>query len=352
MHLSVEGVEEETGAASFADLVASLYIAAYIVVLLEPFVLLGDLPGSAAWAGLPLLGLLALVLAPRDRLIRVPVSASILALAVWSAASIAWSDRFGASFFAIRSEVPSLILLCLVVGSMPRTNVVRTLLWVFAGVGVWSLTTSLTMPMSRIAYVDEGPTLTIQDGWRGTFIHKNLLGVFALLGFTTTLAFVRHRGVKSAMLGLFVVLVLGSRSATVASGIVVAPPMGKSGQHHIVRTDSRGLRRKRTGLARSGLSGNPGSPARKLAHVDLFQGAEGAIQSRYQCALPVRAKRVRHRAAPQRQTWPTGDDRSSVRDSDTRQHGDRRRLPHSAQHHDGHPLHGRPDRCPGARTWC
>ena len=222
MHLSLEDDASDVGpTATVAGLVASLYIAAYFAVLLQPFVLIVSLPGSVGWAGLPLLGLSALVLAPRDGLIRVPISAPILALAFWSAASVAWSASFGESFFAIRTQIPPLILLCLVVGSMPRAHVVRTLLWVFAGVGVWSLASSLTMPLSRVAFVGEGPEQTIQAGWRGTFLHKNLLGVFALIGLTTTLAFVRHRGVKTAMLGLFVVLVLGTRSATAASGLVV-----------------------------------------------------------------------------------------------------------------------------------
>lgn len=222
MHLSIEDdASDVESKATIAGLVASLYVAAYFVVLLQPFVLIVSLPGSVGWAGLPLLGLLALVLAPRDRLVRVPVSVPILALAVWSAASLAWSSSFGESFFAIRTEIPSLILLCLVVGSMARGRVIRTLLWVFAGVGVWSLASSLTMATSQVAFVGDGLDQAIQEGWRGTFLHKNLLGVFALLGLTTTLAFVRHRGVKSAMLGLFVVLVLGTRSATAASGLVV-----------------------------------------------------------------------------------------------------------------------------------
>lgn len=206
-----------------ARLAAGAYVVLFLIVDFQPFVLLRQIPGSVGWGLLPMLGVAALMLAPSSDLSRVPVSFAFLAIGTWFAMSLAWSQSFGVGFFMVRSQVPALVLLMLVVGTMRPDDTIRILLAVFTGIAAWSLLTSLLLVQSRIADIGTGPDdVRLQEGWRGTFIHKNVFGAFAVLGMATVFVFVRRRGVRTALLIIFVILIFGTRSATAGGGLLAA----------------------------------------------------------------------------------------------------------------------------------
>jgi len=203
---------------TIGEFAGAAYIALYLIVKFEPFVLLRPLPGSAASLLLPMAGVCALAIAPTEGLRRIPINFALVGLIAWMAASYLWAESTLFAFVILRNELPSLLMLWLVVGSMRPRLAVSTLLGAFGFFAVWSLGTSLTLPMSRAAVLFDGPA-GLQEGWRGTFDHKNLLGIYMVLALSLTLAFYRRRS-RPLMIGLIVSVILSTRSATAASGLV------------------------------------------------------------------------------------------------------------------------------------
>ncbi|CAB4554338.1 MAG: O-antigen ligase family protein [Actinomycetes bacterium] len=179
-------------------------------------------PGAFATAALPAMALMVLVIAPRGTIGRIPVSVPLLAVLCWTAMSAAWSRDPVFSQFQIRNEIPVLLMVLAVIATLPTEVVRQGLCWMYYGVTMLSLATSLTRPESQVApkgaELDEGELI----GWRGLFDHKNGLGVFLVLGMIAILAFERRRPLRILGALLAAACVVGSRSATAASGFMVA----------------------------------------------------------------------------------------------------------------------------------
>jgi O-antigen ligase len=135
------------------------------------------------------------------------------------ASSFIWSGSDVFTMLLLRNELPALVTLWLIVGSMRPHVAATALLCFFAAVGAWSLLSSLTLPMSRAAVQGLGPE-GLQVGWRGTFGHKNILGIFSVLGMGLVLAFERRPVWRPALVGVLLGASFGSRSATAASGML------------------------------------------------------------------------------------------------------------------------------------
>lgn len=214
-------VTVESQGIGIGRLAAGAYVVMYLIVAFRPFVLLRPLPGSVGWGLLPMVGVGALLVAPAERLSRVPVSFAFLAVATWFSMSLAWTQSFSEGFFLVRSQVPALVLLVLVVGTMRPAETIRILIVAFSAIAVWSLVASLLVTQARVADIGTIPgDAVLQEGWRGTFVHKNVLGVFAVMGAVLAFVFVRRSGLRVALLLLFTALILGTRSATAAGGLI------------------------------------------------------------------------------------------------------------------------------------
>lgn len=205
---------------SLGEIGAPLYVIAWFVVQFEPFALLVPLPGSAASLLLPVLGVCVLCVAPARGVRRIPVSVPLVGLVLWMACSFLWTESLEFTFLLLRNELPALGLLWLLVGTMRPNVAAATLTCIFAGVGVWSLVTSLTLPMSSASVQGIGPE-GLQEGWRGTFGHKNILGIFVVLGIGLLLAFEERPRWRPRLVLALVVVCVGTRSATAASGLAV-----------------------------------------------------------------------------------------------------------------------------------
>ncbi len=199
------------------DTAAPAVVVAFLVLKYEPFAIVVDLPGSASSVIFPLLAVAVLAVTPTDRLARIPIIWTLTAFVVWMAASRLWSVSPSSTDFVIRSDLPALVLVGLVVGTIEPRVVVRTLTVTFVAIVAWSLAASLAFPRSRELVYDAG-FIEPQEGFRGMFGHKNQLGMFAVLGMATVLAFVRGRP-RRMMLLLIIGTVLGTRSATAGSGL-------------------------------------------------------------------------------------------------------------------------------------
>lgn len=199
------------------DTAAPAIVVAFLVLKYEPFVLLIDFPGSASSVVFPVLAVAVLAVTPTERLARIPILWSLSSFIVWLAASRLWSESSASTEFLIRSELPALVLVGLVAGTIEPRTLARTLTATFVAIVAWSLVASLVFPRSRELVYDAGLTEP-QEGFRGTFGHKNQLGMFAVLAMALVLAFVRGRP-RRVMLVVIIATVLGTRSATAGSGL-------------------------------------------------------------------------------------------------------------------------------------
>ena len=199
------------------DVAAPAFVVLYVVLAFKPFELLVAFPGLATSVVLPALGVGILAVTPTERLARVPVSLPLLGSLVWTALSVLWSDVPSDTLYTLRSEQLPLAVLLLVVGTIPPRVAVRTLLVVAVAVTAWSLLVSLVLPMAREVEAEVG--IEAQAGFRGTFGHKNILGVFAVLSLAIVLPMLRGRG-RLVVLGVLVLAALTTRSATTGGGLM------------------------------------------------------------------------------------------------------------------------------------
>ena len=207
----------QSQALTLADIAAPCVLALYVVLKYAPFDLLVHPPGLSSSVVFPAFGIAVLVITPADRLARIPVSFVVIAFALWLVMSRLWSVSEGSTDFMIRSEVPPLLVLMLVAGTMQPERVVKSLVAVSTAIGLWSLATSLVLPKSRAAVMEAGIEEP-QLGFRGTFLHKNQLGIFMVFALCLVLAAVHGRA-RRWLIVLCLVLIIGSRSATAGSGL-------------------------------------------------------------------------------------------------------------------------------------
>lgn len=202
---------------AIVDVAGPAFIVAYLLVAFLPFELLVNMPGSVPSFLLPGVGLVVLALTPRDRLARLPVNLALVGFVLWVGLSLLWSDEPSSTIFVIRSELFPLIVVALVAGTVPPLMVGRVVLNTSLVICAWSLAISLILPMSRSAVLDG--SFEQQFGFRGTFGHKNDLGVFAVLTLAAALPMLKMRG-RRVILALLVLTAIGTRSATAGSGLL------------------------------------------------------------------------------------------------------------------------------------
>lgn len=198
------------------DVLAPLYLVLYVVVAFEPFELFVRPPGMVSSVVLPAIGIGTLALTPTERLVRMPISIPLFAFVVWAVMSAGWSASPGSTMFALRATILPLVVVTLVVATIPPRVTARTVLALAVGITLWSLLVSLVLPMSRAVALEDG--LDDQAGFRGTFGHKNFLGVYAVLALAIALPLLRSRWRRPILIGL-VIAALTTRSATTAGGL-------------------------------------------------------------------------------------------------------------------------------------
>lgn len=211
-------VDPATLRTPLVDVLAPAVLVAWIVIAFEPFVLRYPLPGVVSSVLFPAFCLGVLVITPKERIRAIPILWPLLALVLILTLSILWTENPAATMFRIRADLPGTVLVAAVAGTMPPMRVVRVLAITSTVIAVWSLLVSLAFIDSREAPFDDA-FLGVQNGFRGTFIHKNHLGMFLVFGLGSVL--VQKRGSwRTFAIVVHLVTVLGTRSASVGGGLL------------------------------------------------------------------------------------------------------------------------------------
>lgn len=220
LHLTEQPLERVAlRALPLGEFAGVCFLLLYLLVELEPFELLYPLPGAASSLLVPVGGLCALALSSNESVRTLPFSFVLVGLIAWLGATYLWAESTTFAFVILRNELPGLAILAAVAGTMRPRVIVTTLLGFFTIIGLWSAFSSLTLPDSRAAVLGVGPEAGLQEGWRGTFGHKNILGIFMVLALGLTLTMQQRRR-RLPLAVLFVAVIVGTRSATAAGGLV------------------------------------------------------------------------------------------------------------------------------------
>lgn len=204
--------------APLVDVLAPATVVLWMVLAFQPFSLLLTIPGAVLTLMFPAWCVGVLLITPPERVRRIPVQWTLVVLALVLAVSVVWSEIPGYTMYLIRSEIPGLLLMTAIAGTIPPRQVVRIVAVTATVIATWSLLISLAWVNAREAALEEA-YLGAQQGFRGTFIHKNHLGMFMIFGLCALL--VERRGsARRVALAIVMVTLLGTRSASVGGGLL------------------------------------------------------------------------------------------------------------------------------------
>lgn len=192
-----------------------------LVLVLSPMMLLGTLldtpfplPPRLLFV-LPAIG--AVLLAPKEAVLRIQVSLPFALLVMWLGMSALWTIDFAETFLTLHAELAPLFALVLVAGLLPVDETVRwwvrgTKLQLF--VMIFATAQGLTEPPPVV----DGRVLA---GWDGWYFSKNEYGRATTLAFLTIFVLDRSPS-KWLWLVLASVFIGGSSSATALAAALVA----------------------------------------------------------------------------------------------------------------------------------
>ena len=195
---------------------APLYLVLYLLVVLAPFEALIGYQLSIPTFLVSVFGVCVLLITPTERLRVMPVSMALLGFVSWGLLSVVWSDDRASTILSSRYELIPAAVTMGVVGTIAPRIAALTLLTMSLVLCGWSLAISLLLPTSRALIAEDG---SVDTAFRGTFGHKNLLGIFAVLTLAMVLGLYRGRWRRTIVVGL-VATAVATRSATTASGLL------------------------------------------------------------------------------------------------------------------------------------
>lgn len=158
-------------------------------------------------------------LAPRDLVLRLPVSMGFIACVLWVVASLFWTASPGGTQFTLIQSVPVWLGTYLFASLLSSDDIKTVMLWL-GRIVIWSsLAAGALFAESRVSGL--GTELAV-DGWNGFFAHKNFMSPLVAMAMVSSLAFDKSTVVRwTTVLGGGVLLFL-SDSVTGISAALVA----------------------------------------------------------------------------------------------------------------------------------
>jgi O-antigen ligase len=160
-----------------------------------------------------LLGLVVLALAPSGLVAKSRVNLLALTTMGWYVITGFWTSN-GAAWQDFMLYLVLLPLVTMVVlGTMPFERIILTLKRVTYGVIGWIFAAAALMPGRTTVHAPLGDDPPL-PGWHGTFVHKNDMMTFLVIGLITVLVFERDRRVRNGAIVLVYLLAILGQSGT------------------------------------------------------------------------------------------------------------------------------------------
>ncbi len=191
---------------------------ARLYLLITPSIMLGALLGTSLPANVvfltPALGVL--LVAPRQRFLKLPVPTAIIVLLGWMVLSYLWSIDKAETLFSLREDIAPILGLIIVIGLLPVDESVK---WFVRGIKAMvalSLIVLILFPETRTSFLQGSES----DAWSAWFRSKNQLGRSALVAYMVLLSLDKTRISRLLGIAASLILVLGSSSATAVAGVL------------------------------------------------------------------------------------------------------------------------------------
>ena len=172
--------------------------------------------------GAMVLTIACLLLAPHGRYRRIVITLpTLLVLWMWCM-SYFWTYSQVMWWTAIQATIPFVVCVVIVAGLLPLEHLLRGVVNMFHAAVVFQFIWTATHFSSTTANYDPINGQIATPGWHGSFIHKNSMGPFLLIGFITLLLFEHRRRARWLGLGGNGLLILLSQSSTTWAALMVA----------------------------------------------------------------------------------------------------------------------------------
>jgi exopolysaccharide production protein ExoQ len=163
--------------------------------------------------------------AGRSSLVRIRLILPMTMYIIWSLASLSWTISLADTSYDLRTNALLVFGMMLVASVLPLTDIFRAYATAFQSAIVITAYILITQPSTRLfsqtnvaAY---GNLIVSESAWKGGFLSKNDLAIFAAFALVWVLAFSRNGFRRTASLLGLITLIIGSRSVTGLIGAVV-----------------------------------------------------------------------------------------------------------------------------------
>jgi O-antigen ligase len=161
---------------------------------------------------------------------RSKISLSLLGFLVFTVFSVSWVANPKQGIFLAKGFALPMFFIVLALPTFPRSSIVNAVRWCSVGLITLTALDCLVFPSARIGKASPEDFSALQQGFRGSFQHKNLMAVSMTIAVCAVLAFERHddseiekkrRLVRFASVATGVTLVLLTRSGTGIASLAV-----------------------------------------------------------------------------------------------------------------------------------
>lgn len=209
---SISGIERSAGPLAFFSCVVFLVLGVLLHFEAVPH------PPLAAYAT-ALIPFGVMFLLPREALKTFTVSIPPIALAVWIALSISWTEDPERTVFLVRLQLPLLAGFMIMGAVLSDKDITQWLLNAMRVIIAITVMAVATIPSTRAGTLLNGQIL---EGWHGLFGHKNDLGPFLAIALGIVIVVDKNRWTRWPTLAVIGVLLLGSQSVTGLTAAMVA----------------------------------------------------------------------------------------------------------------------------------
>ncbi len=162
-----------------------------------------------------------LLLAPRDAWGQIIVPIGAVLYASWWLLSILWTSNMGLFVQSTKQDGVFVTAVILTVSLLPLRRVFAVLNAGFYFIVAWTFLATAMDPYNTMNHINAGTGLVELPGWHGSFLHKNHMTPYLILGLTSVISFEPRRWLKWASLGAAGFLIVMSQSDAGAASLAV-----------------------------------------------------------------------------------------------------------------------------------
>jgi O-antigen ligase len=162
-----------------------------------------------------------LVLSDLRQIWRSKISLSLLGFLAFTVISVTWVANPKQGIFLVKGFALPMILIVLALPTFPRASIVNAVRWSSVGLIAFTALDCLAFSSARIGKPSPEDFSALQQGFRGSFQHKNLMAVGMTIAVCAVISFEKQKWIRIGAVTVGVALVLLTRSGTGIASLAV-----------------------------------------------------------------------------------------------------------------------------------